>query len=1058
LALAGCLASLTAVAAEIAMPLPPRSAPIVIRADEARRWEQGRYEVWLMAGRCAILQEPLRIEGQQAVLWVQRADPVDEQPSKIIAYVEGEVAVLYGREGSPHRRSGRAGEALYDRQWLGRLYTVGRISVEAPVSPGPPQVLPAVFNRAVQARDTEFDPAVRPAQFSSTLPGYRPGPRPGLAPRVPPPPAEPAPPSLPAWPAPGAAAGPQPLPAREAPAVPPRPAVRSLVIRSRGNVRMDGRVFPSPDGSATIATITTGVNVVVDGIESLREYDIGKIDIETDRIVIWTARLDALDLTGESSGEKLQPKDAPLEFYMEGNIVFRESDRVLYAERMYYNVKQHYGIVLNAEVLSPAPGYQGLVRLKANVLQQLDDYHFRAYNAAVTTSRLGVPRYWLQAENVEFEDRQVPLLDPALGQLAVDPETGEAAVDHEYRVRSRNNFLYVSGVPVLYWPALSTNLKKPTFYVDGLTVRNDGVLGFQVFPDLDMFQLLALRNPPEGVDWTLTPTYFTKRGFGLGTEVKYDRADFLNIPGHVHGHLEAWGLHDEGLDNLGRDRRAVQPETDWRGRVLWQHRQQLSNGFQFIGEVGWISDRNFLEQYYQREWDEHKDQTTGLELKRLDGASSWSVTADVRLNDFFTQTEWLPRGDHFLLGYSLFDRFTWFAHSQVGYAQLRTAELPGPGTGEPVPAALLWERDLLGNPYEQRSGLRAATRQELDLPLPVGPFKVTPYVLGEAAFWQQDVAATEVTRLYGQAGVRASLPLWTAYPGVQSTLLNLNGLAHKVEFRTDFFWADADQPLSRLALYDALDDDATEHFRRRFLASLFDGGLPPESPWRFDERYFALRTGLQNWVTSPSTEIAGDLAVAQLGVHQRWQTKRGAPGQQQIEDWITLDIGGSFFPKADRDNFGQEFGLLNYDFRWNVGERLALLSDGFADLFADGLRTVSIGAQIGRPQRGTLYLGFRTIDGPVDSHVLSAAVNYRMSEKWILNASAAFDFGETGAMGENLSFVRIGESTLMRIGLHIDPSRGSVGFAFALEPRFLHGRLGRVAGEPLPPVGAFGVE
>ena len=74
----------------------------------------------------------------------------------------------------------------------------------------------------------------------------------------------------------------------------------------------------------------------------------------------------------------MQPKDAPLEFYLEGNIVFREGDRVIYAERMYYNVRQQYGIVLNAEVLTPAPGYQGLIRLKAEVLQQLDQANFRA--------------------------------------------------------------------------------------------------------------------------------------------------------------------------------------------------------------------------------------------------------------------------------------------------------------------------------------------------------------------------------------------------------------------------------------------------------------------------------------------------------------------------------------------------------------------------------------------------------------------------------------------------------------------------------------------------------
>ena len=37
---------------------------------------------------------------------------------------------------------------------------------------------------------------------------------------------------------------------------------------------------------------------------------------------------------------------------------------------MYYNVRQEYGVVLNAEMLTPVPQYQGLLRLKAQVLQQ----------------------------------------------------------------------------------------------------------------------------------------------------------------------------------------------------------------------------------------------------------------------------------------------------------------------------------------------------------------------------------------------------------------------------------------------------------------------------------------------------------------------------------------------------------------------------------------------------------------------------------------------------------------------------------------------------------------
>ena len=98
----------------------------------------------------------------------------------------------------------------------------------------------------------------------------------------------------------------------------------------------------------------------------------------------------------------------------------------------------------------------------------------------------------------------------------------------------------------------------------------------------------------------------------------------------------------------------------------------------------------------------------------------------------------------------------------------------------------------------------------------------------------------------------------------------MNGLAHKVNFDVDAFYADSSQDLSRFALFDELDDDSQEAFRRRFGFNTFNI-LPGENiPLEFDERFFALRSGLQSDVTSPN-EIADDLSIIRFGVRQRWQ-------------------------------------------------------------------------------------------------------------------------------------------------------------------------------------------
>ncbi|HIA18982.1 MAG TPA: hypothetical protein EYN70_06110 [Planctomycetaceae bacterium] len=398
------------------------------------------------------------------------------------------------------------------------------------------------------------------------------------------------------------------------------------------------------------------------------------------------------------------------------------------------------------------------------------------------------------------------------------------------------------------------------------------------------------------------------------------------------------------------------------------------------------------------------------------------------------------------------DRLTWYEHTHVGYARLRTATVPL----DPADAAKF---DLMAGEETNVSGIRAATRHEIDLPLQLGAVKAVPYILGELAFYGEDVSGTDATRSYGQVGIRASLPMWQRRPNVRSKLLNINGIAHKVVFDADVFWSDASENLDRFPRYDTLDDDSVEHFRRRFFFDTFAGIPGTNVAARFDERFFALRTNMQGNVTASSADIVDDLTQARLGIRQRWQTKRGLAGRQRTVDWISLDLEAVLFPKPGRDNFSQEVGLLDYHLRWYVGDRFTLLSDGFADCFGDGLRMVTLGGILSRPERGSIYLGMRVLAGPIDSKLMHGAISYRMSEKWIGIASTSFDFGDAGNIGQSLAVTRIGESALIRVGMHVDESRDNVGIQFAIEPRFMpSSRLGRVGGVQVPPAGANGLE
>ena len=82
---------------------------------------------------------------------------------------------------------------------------------------------------------------------------------------------------------------------------------------------------------------------------------------------------------------------------------------------MYYNVAMERGLVLDAEAITTVPNYKGLIRLKADVLQQVAKGNFIAFDAAITSSRMGVPRYWLQSEQLTLREKEQDEVDPSTG-------------------------------------------------------------------------------------------------------------------------------------------------------------------------------------------------------------------------------------------------------------------------------------------------------------------------------------------------------------------------------------------------------------------------------------------------------------------------------------------------------------------------------------------------------------------------------------------------------------------------------------------------------------------
>jgi len=781
--------------------------------------------------------------------------------------------------------------------------------------------------------------------------------------------------------------------------------------------------FPSENRTPAeqVTIISQGVNIVIEGVSEAQGIPVGTLDISADQAVIWTEA----NADGSFKLEMFQDSNAPLRIYLEGNIEVRQGNIVTKASRAYYDIREDRGILLDSELRMHMPEMDGDIRLRAGRIRQLSHESFHAENAWVSASEFGVPTYRIESDDIFLENRY----DRGWlgkGDAKIDPQTGLRTSKPRPWITSLNNRLRLGEVPVFASPFLSGPAEAPHIPLQSITFGQDRILGTQLKTKWDMPSLLGLETS-SGLDWKMNANVYTDRGFWLGNSVNYMGIEPIGSPGSFFGESEAVWINDFGQDNLGRDRRNLDVASNTRGRVLWRHRQQLSNSFSVTGEVGFLSDRNFLEQYYENEWDRGKDNETLLNLNYQNDNVAASLMTRAQVNDFEYDTQWLPKGKFTILGEPLlWDRLVYSSSSSAGYGQLKPGVAPTDPNDLFVP---LWYAP-------SAEGAVLTTRHQLAAPFNLGAIKVNPYVLGEAAYWQDDgFTNNSLQRYYGSAGVSASLMLSKYFPDIQSRIFNLNGLAHKQVIGVDYYYADSSQDLANVPQYNEFDENSQERFRTRLLFNSFGLLNSTLLPGQFDPRRYAVRTGAARNVSSPYFELVDDQQVMRMTWNHRLQTKVGPPDRQRIKDWMRLDLGMSYFPNANDDNFGESLGLLTANYVWDIGNRTKILANSQFDFFDNSPQVWDVGFLTQRSTRGSIYLGYRQLQaGPIDSQLLTASTSYAMSPKWIATFGTAYDIAERQDRGQSLTITGIRSDFMISLGFSVDSSKGNVGIGFMIEP------------------------
>ncbi len=653
--------------------------------------------------------------------------------------------------------------------------------------------------------------------------------------------------------------------------------------------------------------------------------------------------------------------------YLEGDIRMAQGPHAIRSSRLYYNFADERAVILDAVAGTIIESRGVPIYLRADEIRQLSANRFVAQKATLTTSEFHTPHYHVGAERVELTTESSRLADFAEGTV----RGGTFDIRHAT--------LNLHGRPVAYWPHIRGELATSETSLRSLRTGYSGDFGVEFETKWHLFNLMGYETP-EGYDATLSLGFYTDRGPFAGVDVDYTRDRYF-------GRIRSFAIADYGEDELGREREDPSG-GDLRGRYLMRHRHYLEDDWQISLELSYISDRSFLEEFFEKEFDTGKEQETLVYLKKQ--RDNWAFTAllQYRILDFLTQTERLPDLGLFLIGESLGDAATWFSENRLGFVRYRVGDQTF--------------RDFLrdGRQEDSDSTLRADTRQEIQSPLDLGPWRFVPFAVGRGTFWSDSPDDGSLARGFGMVGVRGSMYLSRVFEDTSSTLLDINGLRHIIKPQIVAWAGEANHSADDLFPFD------------------------------------------------PTVEGIDASDGVMLGFRQRFQTKRGPEDNRRLVDVFTHDLHVAFFNDADTDARTNGYASftrpedsvavnhLRSSLVYRINDRTALLSELNYALNDGELDIANVSLAVERTPRFSYLIGYRFIDD-TKSNLIGLDLNYRMTEKHTLAFRELFDLERGRSLDFTIGLIRRFPRWFGALILEIDEAEDDYGVSFSFWPEGL---------------------
>ncbi|OHB88183.1 MAG: hypothetical protein A3C38_02535 [Planctomycetes bacterium RIFCSPHIGHO2_02_FULL_50_42] len=678
------------------------------------------------------------------------------------------------------------------------------------------------------------------------------------------------------------------------------------------------------------------------------------------------------------------------EFYAEGNVTIAASEKakeIKHADKVFENFKESKGFYVNPKIKTTVKNFPLPIYMGGREMKQIDPDSYEVKDGYLTTCSFGHPHFHVKSPKIRIKRRV---------------EDGETYTE----AKAYDNVFYFGQIPTAYLPVYKYDTQKKESLLIGYGVGSSQRFGTFLRTAWNPYALAFV--PSSLSDWSSLVTkleYLNKRGPAGGFEFEYDRDDT-----GTEGFLETYYVKDKLLRDEVPPRLPITDKN--RGRVLWRNRQEVTEELRADTELSYLSDRGFLKEYFEEEFQEGKKQETYLNLRRLKDNRGATFLAKDEINKFQTGFEAWPQVTYHAIGQPLWEnRLNMTSESNFGYLNMQIGN------------ELESSNNDVFNRLRSTTGksFRFDSDNTLSAPFKWWILKANPFVGGRLTGYSKSLEnngpnGDATGRFIGSLGFEGSTQLWRAY-ALENKLLRINGLRHIIT--PEVRWIAAPIVTKK-----------------------------PEDLLQYER-----------------SDALNDYNTATISLRNRMQTRRGPPWALTTVDLLEFDIGAHLLnsPKKTATNLvvptlmtpegviiPRRDSYLQFDLRTPITNRITLESVGNEfNLSNKTFDVLNIGTTFKRSEDWDYFVGFRHIDKT--SNTVTLSTNTLIGKKWRLNVAEAFDLGARTESGDttsknlfsNFSFTRESHDWIAGFNVFFDVVDRNKVFSFVFQPKGIAKSIGQ---------------